>query len=344
MSSIKLASSIILLSLFLGCSQQQNNPDTVAPTATFAISQDSLQDAPPPPAMDTTKAALTETTASEDLDEMGPFRFGYQLAKPNFKAKLPKELLEISALTYDAARKILLTVNDEKGSIFILDAKDCSFIEKIKFGSKGDYEGIEVVGNTAYILNANGKIIPFDLKKGKAGATFKTPLSTKNDVEGLGYDRQTNSLILACKGDPELSGASKLKGSKAFYSFNPSENVFKKQPKFVITDKDLETFVEMHLLNGQSKKDAKKLKKRIKDFSPSAIAEHPKDGHFYILSSVGKSLVVCNKEGRLVDIHFLNDKQFIQPEGICFSPSGTMYISNEGKSLVANILVFDYRP
>ena len=79
------------------------------------------------------------------------------------------------------------------------------------------------------------------------------------------------------------------------------------------------------------------------NFRPSAIAIHPLTDEIYITSSVGKLLVVLDREGLISDVHALNPALFRQPEGICFSPEGDLYISNEGKEGKGYILKFKQR-
>ncbi len=76
-------------------------------------------------------------------------------------------------------------------------------------------------------------------------------------------------------------------------------------------------------------------------FQPSAIAIHPITGNLYILASVGKSLAVFSKQGKMLSLVRLNSKIHAQPEGICFSPDGTLYIVNEGKDGKGIILKFE---
>ena len=78
----------------------------------------------------------------------------------------------------------------------------------------------------------------------------------------------------------------------------------------------------------------------MESFAPSGIAKHPVTGFYYVLSSVGRLLVICDDAGNLEHVHFLKSKVFIQPEGICFAPDGTMFISNEGRSLVGKVMRF----
>ena len=52
-------------------------------------------------------------------------------------------------------------------------------------------------------------------------------------------------------------------------------------------------------------------------------------------------MIVVNYKNEIQQIYFLDNDDYIQPEGICFDSSGTMYISNEGKRTSANILKID---
>ncbi|MFT5386334.1 MAG: hypothetical protein ACI8VT_003155 [Saprospiraceae bacterium] len=312
----------------ISCTEQKSEPKTPPIEAM-------------PASVATPLAEIISNTETEEEDKR--FKFKYDLDNPGFTYTLPQELLEISALTYDDQRKTLLAVNDERANIYLLDAKDCSVKEEYDFGKKGDYEGIEIVGDIVYVVKSNGNIFSFNLDSKTTGEEYKTPLSETNDIEGLGYDKKNNELILACKAAPNLEKQPKLKKTKAFYAFNLDKKKLSETPKFVIEDKSLEAFFDKEAPSDESKKAKKKLRERLKSFSPSAIARHPQEGYYYILSSVGKLLIVCSKKGKVKSIRFLDDDLFSQPEGICFAPDGTLFISNEGRSLVAKILTFDYK-
>jgi uncharacterized protein YjiK len=75
-------------------------------------------------------------------------------------------------------------------------------------------------------------------------------------------------------------------------------------------------------------------------FSPSGIAIHPNTELVYILSSVGKLLVILTPNGSIHHIEKLNKEIHKQPEGICFEKDGTLWISTEGKGGTAKIFEF----
>lgn len=266
----------------------------------------------------------------------------YLLNAPEFICALDDKLIEISALSYDEKSNSLFAVNDEKAKIYRLNAGDCAITKEYDFGKKGDYEGIEGIGDKIYVLKANGNIYRTAMKDNEVTQQYKTPLNATNDVEGLGYNPLTNELILACKGSAALEEQEKLKATKAFYNFSLSNMSLDTKPAFTITDDALFSFYDKMPAEKKSQSSDKKLRERLKSFSPSAIAWHPIEKRYYILSSVGKSLVVVDNRGGIKTLAFLDNKIHVQPEGICFAPDGTLFISNEGRGLVAKIMRFAY--
>ena len=253
----------------------------------------------------------------------------YNLDKPDQKIKLDMVLQEISALSY-YKNKQLACLHDEHGNIYIIGHETEKTERKIQVAGRGDFEGIEIIENVAYMLKSNGqltKVVGFDDEKPKEITKQKTGLSTKNDCEGLGYDPQSNTLLIACKNKPYLDkNNKKYKGKRAVYEYDLNKQKLKKKPKYLI---DL---TEIKNTTGK------------KDFMPSGIAVHPVTHNIYIIASVGKLLIVLNRAGELIDFAHLNPKIFRQPEGICFSPDGKqLFISNEGRKKRGNLLVFDQK-
>jgi len=255
---------------------------------------------------------------------------------------LSSKLIEISGLSYLNNQKQVAAINDEQGILFLLDTKSFNIAEQIKFGKSGDYEGVELVNNIAYVVKSNGTIYSYDLSGKGNSDHYKTALNSTNDIEGLGYHAQNNALLLATKNNPFIEKR-RDKKTKCIYRFDLNKKVLDEDPYITIDKdkliKDLENSMASVEIN---KAKLKKLKRRINSFSPSGISVHPITKDFYILSSSGKTMLVIDKTRKNDKLFFLDSKQHIQPEGICFSPDGTMYISNEGKSLIAKIYKYKY--
>lgn len=240
----------------------------------------------------------------------------YDFTNPAQKMELSKSLKEISGLSYYKDNQ-LICVNDEEGKIFIYDLVKEDIIEKIDFGKSGDYEGVEFVGEEVFVMKSNGEIKTFAID-GESENEIDCRNPDVVEYEGLGYDAQTNSLLLATKEHTKAKDDEKL-----VYSYDLAKNQL--TVRFTIT-KDM-----VRGKNGKA------------DFRPSGIAVHPLSGDVYIVASQGKKLLILTREGTKKDLIELDDKLFLQPEGICFTPSGDLYISSEGDDKKGYILKFNYK-
>ena len=270
--------------------------------------------------------------------------FMYDLDNYDHIVNLPSKLMEISGLSYHSSSGQLLAVNDEKGHFYFVDIESGDITRDVDFGKKGDYEGIELVGDVVYVVKNNGNLYGYNLKNEESLEVIKAPLSPSNDVEGLAYDSKTNALILACKGNSSLTKIEIIKDKKSFYSFSLANNTFDESPVLTFTDASLvECWQEMGNGAELSKKKREKRIKRIEKYSPSAIAIHPITKDIYSISSVGNTLVIADSNGTLKSVHHLDGDIHRQPEGLTFDNQGNMYISNEGRGLVAKIYRYDMK-
>ena len=254
----------------------------------------------------------------------------YNLKDPTQRWDLPNELEEVSGLSY-YSKNHLACIQDEDGIFYIYDLKKNEIVRKDQFGKKGDYEGVEVIKDTAYVLKSNGEIFYFHLKKKGIGEVkkIKTDLSKRNDAEGLGFHEGSNELLITCKEEPGTKKVD-IENSRAIYRVDLLDNKFKKKPRYIIDGKSYNKMLEEKGLS----------KKKHKPFKPSGVAVHPKNHHIFIIGTVGKMMIILNPEGEIHDLIPLNPKIFWQPEGICFSPNGDLYISSEGRGKKGYILKF----
>lgn len=233
---------------------------------------------------------------------------------------LPKILDEVSGIAMIDEERIA-AIQDENGIIFIYNLSTSKIEDQINFGNDGDYEGIALVGNTAYVLRSDGNI--FEVKdylnsKNPETVEHKTAVQNEFNFEGLAYDKANNRLLLAAK----------EKAKQDFipvFAFDLESNSLLKETAYKIS------------FNDEVFKDVKK-KKLEKTILPSEINIDPATGKVYILEGVDPKIVILDKEGNLQKLHQLNRNQFKQAEGLTFGDSGEIYISNEGKGGKANIL------
>ena len=262
----------------------------------------------------------------------------YDFNKASKVFKLDRQLREVSGLAYNAKDNTFLTINDEAGYYFSLNPIDFQIISSVKFNKKGDYECISIVDEKIIIGKSNGKFYFYN-SDDKTTTTHNTSLSTRNDVEGLCYDKSINSLLIACKGQPLDNENSKKR--KCIYKFDLDTYKFMEEPFLEIHDKDLTSFVASRS-STYTKTKLKKLKNRAKEFSPSGIAIHPENGDYYITSAKGSSLLIVDHKKNIKDLVFLNKKKNPQPEGICFDTDKNLYISSEGQGFHGKVFKYNH--
>jgi uncharacterized protein YjiK len=216
-------------------------------------------------------------------------------------------------------------VQDEEGKVFIFNRATGKIEKTIPFGGAGDYEGIALNGNMAYVLRADGVIYEVDIDgKQETSKNYKTALTVEHNVEGITYDKTNNRLLLAIK-DEEPGNP----GYKGIYAFDLSKKEFVKDPVFKI---DLQN----KILNSAEGK------KKNKAIAPSEIGLHPQSGDIYITDGPKSRLLIMDKSGGIKRLLQLG-KDFAQPEGITFSPGGEVFISNEGGKGSGNIVQVEIR-
>ncbi len=256
----------------------------------------------------------------------------YDLRNYQQKYFLPYALEEVSGLTY-VSDGVLGCVQDEDGKLFLYDYRERKIVHTQKFWKPGDYEGLEVIDTRAYVVSSKGHIYRFNVE-GKADTKeINTPLGKKNNIEGLGMDAKTGKLLLVCKGESSYD-KKEIKGQAAFV-FDPETEKMEEKPFFSITKKQIKNFLEAHKNNAYEEN-------RI-NFKPSGIALHPIDDHFYILASTGKLLLVVDRSGQLLASYPISSGVLGQPEGICFSPKGDLFIASEGEGDKGYILKFEMK-
>jgi DNA-binding beta-propeller fold protein YncE len=231
----------------------------------------------------------------------------------NEKWEMPTALTEISGFVYLDNNRFAC-IQDEQGKIFIYNTANNKIEKEIPFGDKGDYEGIAVVGQAAYVLRSDGTIFEvsnFNAAKPKV-KEYDTPLTVEQDSESLCYDQKNNRLLVAVKGDDPNS-----KDYKGIYGFDLTSKKMAETP-----------VLKIDLTNPLLEEEGKK--KSGGEFYPSEIALHPTTGDIYILDGKDAKLLIMDAEGNDKNLFQLNTSDFPQAEGQAFSPDGELFVSNEG--------------
>ncbi|NJO92483.1 MAG: hypothetical protein HC831_28555 [Chloroflexia bacterium] len=158
---------------------------------------------------------------NESTEKRG-FPLKYNLLQPDKKIKLPTDLQEISALSYYTDNQ-LVCIQDEKADVYVVNYKTDSVTQKVKSDIYGDYEGVEYVEGNIWLIRNDGElteIVNPGMQDESKTVFALNKISNKNDVEGLGYDPKSNSLLLAFKAKAHLKKDEKLENTRAIYRFD----------------------------------------------------------------------------------------------------------------------------
>ena len=251
---------------------------------------------------------------------------GHDITKPE-SIKLGTKLDEISGICW-INDSLILANNDEAGRIFAIDLHSNTPGEyrNVKFGAKDDYEDIVKVDSAIYLLIATGKIVRVTQYQNEASVKMEevATLNGQNEFESLYYDKEINSLVMICK------NCHKEKDRvRSAYRFSLDSNKLIDTPYYQIQMDEIRKMTD----------------DQGAEFRPSAASVNPKDNNVYIVSSIGKLMVVINKKGKVMQAFRISAVMFPQPEGITFASNGDMFISNEiGTEPAPSLLKFKYTP
>jgi len=252
---------------------------------------------------------------------------GFDFSSPSKTITLVEELREISGITRSEKPGNVYVVQDEIGKIYELELATGKVLNTKLFESSGDFEDLCLIYPKMYIVRSKGDLYELDLTENSPAKIYRTFLNKDFDVEGLCVSG--NKLLVACKGFPNPQSGDPLK--RSVYSFDLTSQSLDVRPVFEITKEALITHLRK---SGDSPDILKKLEEKPLEMGIglSALAVDPISKDYYLISSVGKLLMVLNKNGQITKVKRLPKSDLPQPEGLYFDEKGNLYISSEGKN------------
>ncbi|WP_207514517.1 SdiA-regulated domain-containing protein [Longitalea luteola] len=260
--------------------------------------------------------ALTITACKPKRKFEGPP--GYNVNAPK-KFVMPPSLQEISGIAfYQGNSDTVYAQEDENGKLYFLhpgDKKSSTF----KFARHGDYEDVAICNNNVIMLRSNGILYTFPfadihLVEEKGNVTEWKDLLPKGEYEGMYADEASRRVYIICK---DCAGEKGGKIAKGYILQLSNDGKLSQHGSFAVDVKEIEEVMGVNKIN----------------FKPSALALNPITKEWYIISSIGKLLVVADSNWKVQATYNLNPALYYQPEGIAFDKTGNLYISNEGGDL-----------
>lgn len=263
--------------------------------------------------------------------------YRFDFTTPDLEFDLPGRLREISGLTM-ISDSLVGAIEDETGVIYVININSGEVVNQFKFGKKGDYEGIELVDDTMYVLRSDGEIYMVANWQSEDPQTLRirTYLDRKNDTEGLGYQAEHHRLLIAAKEYPG-KGRSRV---RSIFGFDLFRKELDPEPAYLIP---LDTIGVRLGLPGEWIRTLLAPILDLEGFKPSALAVHPLTGDIFVISSVLKVIAVLNSGGKLTALFPVEVDGMPQPEGLAFLSNGDLLIATEGRGGKGRIFRFNHR-
>lgn len=236
---------------------------------------------------------------------------------------LPAELAEISGLTV-TPDGLVLAHADEQARVAVLDPRKGSLLRRFSLGGdvSGDFEGIAMVGDTAFMMTSNGKIYKFP--EGGDGEEVRyqvhdTALGKECEFEGIAFDSASASLVLACKN----VYVKDLEDHLVLYRVSLTDPSAPPAALSIPLDRAIGT-------------------NNWKKLHPSDITVDPASGHYVIVAAQERALLEITPAGEVVRSEALPDRHR-QPEGVAITPDGLLVIGDEARKGAASITLYRWR-
>jgi hypothetical protein len=244
--------------------------------------------------------------------------FPFNLSSPDKRFELPETLKEISGIAA-VNDSLIACIGDELGIVYFYNLHTQRISQQLSFTDKGDFEDLTIIGETIYVLNSRGTIWVIKNYHQPQPVISSYALNIEKPFELEGLCQHNNKLFVAAK-----------------YYHNKKRDTRGLLPVW-----------ELALPNMQVQPPLFELPDFIQDvtgqqvpFHISALLYSDKNKEWFTISTHTKAFIRCDSGGRILGNEILTAKEFSQPEGMCFTPSGSLLISNEGKDGPPTILLF----
>ncbi len=249
-------------------------------------------------------------------------------AAPSWRTELPAELAEISGIAFTPDGR-LFAHGDEEATLWELDLrsgqprKHFSVAAAVDQASEkrnndapagivnGDFEDLAIVGERFFLITSAGRL--YEFQEGGDGervphTVVRTGLDGRCELEGMSYEAKSSGLLLLCKQNlPKKSAPEQI----LIYSWSIDDEHLSPEPRVQV---EYPTFGG----DGGSKR-----------FNGSAMAFVPGTETLMLVAGPQRAFAEITTDGAIATAGSLDPTLHRQPEGLAFSPDGTLLIADE---------------
>jgi uncharacterized protein YjiK len=244
-------------------------------------------------------------------------------APPGDRWELPRKLDEISGLAVDPRGRVFAH-EDERAIIFELEPSTHSIVRRFAFGSPaipGDFEAIALVGDSVVLVTSNGVL--YAGAQGRDGESVRyvrldTGVGRSCEVEGLAYEPDDRSLLIACKVPRDAF----TRGHVTVFRWS-------------LDRRGIVPPATLHVPLARLTRAA-----GLSDFHPSDITRDPVTGHYLLVAAREHAIAELTPAGDVEQVVRLQRKRHPQAEGIAVTPDGALLVTDEAGRGRATLSVY----
>jgi hypothetical protein len=280
--------------------------------------------------------AALSFVAAKSLEEVGVERYYFQkatnfqkedgyfdLANPSTVSSFPMGVASFTDVTMlDSTH--MIGIEPVNGNVMMIDLLNNSIASQLSLGSEFKFVDVSKMDSTLILFDSNSKVHfllpPYD------STSFVSTNETKENfsTSGICFHESTKRLFLLSEVQEKEEG----QFSSFLYAFNLNKRQLREEPLFEINSFAIETFAinnNLRLPRNKVTYDGDTVEGL--NFTPSALAIHPKTNEIYVLSSDDRTLVVYNQFGDVVNFTVLDAMIFSKPTGMTFQENGDLLIT-----------------
>ena len=227
--------------------------------------------------------------------------------------QLPRALREVSAVVAIDAHTVVC-VQDEAAALYRVELGSGTVGKPLRFGERGDYEGLAAVGADWWALRSEGVLVHVRADGDRLMQVGEHRLPGGHpDWEGLCWDADRAQLLAM----PKVRLRDSEDDRRPVYAFDPQRGDGPKEPFLV--------FHRLALLEQLGWLEAKP------ELACSDLLVVPGRREVLLLSAVDRLLMRVDFDGTLLGATRLDRRQLPKPEGITLLPDGTVLVASEGR-------------